>query len=86
MYGDIDVACEHAVVDLAHKGANTCLSEGLIGETVAARFNDDELAFHAVFCEQALDRLGLNQCEFAASSANTQYVITLYLWFAVVIE
>jgi hypothetical protein len=73
MYSDVDVARKHSFVDISYKGANTSLSEGLVGKIIAARLDDNELAFHTVLSEQALDRLSLNQCEFAASGANTQY-------------
>jgi hypothetical protein len=51
VHGDIDVACEHAVIDLAHESAGARLSEGLVAKTVAARFDDHEFTFNAVRCE-----------------------------------
>jgi len=45
----VDVAREHAVVDLAHKRPDAGLSERVVGEAVAARFYDDKLAFNTVF-------------------------------------
>jgi hypothetical protein len=51
MHSNIDLALKHEVVDISHKCANTCLSEGLIGKIIAARLNDDELAFNAILGE-----------------------------------
>jgi hypothetical protein len=74
MHSNIDVALKHEIVDFSHKCANACLSERLIGKIIAARLNDYKIAFYAILGEQALDRLSLNQCEFATSGANTQYL------------
>jgi hypothetical protein len=73
MHGDVDVAHKHSVVDIPYKGANTCLSEGFVGKIITARMDDSERALYAVLSQQALDSFSLNQCEFAASGANTQH-------------
>jgi len=70
----VDVASEHTIVDLAHERPGAGLAEGLVDEAVAARFYDDKLARYTIFCQHALDGLCLNQCELAASGADTQYV------------
>jgi hypothetical protein len=51
MYSDVDVARKHSFVDISYEGANTSLSEGLVGKIIAARLDDNELAFHAVLSE-----------------------------------
>jgi len=60
-------------VDLAHKRPDAGPRERL-SVSCAARFYDDKLAFTPFFSSTPLTGLCLDQCEFAASGADRQYV------------